>query len=43
MMRVAMGLYERTGFERVVDLDFSPAPGITVKGYKLTLPAERRS
>jgi len=37
MMRVAMQLYERMGFERAPDLDFSPAPGITVKGYKLAL------
>lgn len=37
MMRVAMQLYERMGFERAPDLDFSPAPGITVKGYKLGL------
>ncbi len=37
MMRVAMQLYERMGFERTPDLDFSPAPGITVKGYKLAL------
>ena len=37
MMRVAMRLYERMGFERAPDLDFEPAPGITVKGYKLPL------
>jgi predicted N-acetyltransferase YhbS len=37
MMRVAMQLYERMGFERAADLDFSPAPGITVKGYRLAL------
>jgi GNAT superfamily N-acetyltransferase len=37
MMRVAMQLYERMGFERASDLDFSPAPGITVKGYRLAL------
>ncbi len=37
MMSVAMRLYERMGFERVTDLDFAPAPGITVKGYRLAL------
>jgi ribosomal protein S18 acetylase RimI-like enzyme len=37
MMRVAMGLYERMGFERATDLDFAPAPEITVKGYRLAL------
>lgn len=37
MMRVAMQLYERMGFERAPELDFSPAPGITVKGYRLAL------
>jgi predicted N-acetyltransferase YhbS len=37
MMRVAMQIYERMGFERATDLDFVPAPGILVKGYKLGL------
>ena len=37
MMGVAMQLYERMGFERAPDLDFAPAPRITVKGYKLAL------
>ncbi len=37
IMRVAMRLYERMGFERAPDLDFAPAPGILVKGYKLAL------
>jgi GNAT superfamily N-acetyltransferase len=37
MMQVAMHLYQRMGFERSHDLDFSPAPGITVKGYRLAL------
>lgn len=35
MMQVARHLYQRMGFERAPDLDFSPAPGITVKGYRL--------
>lgn len=37
MMRVAMGLYERIGFGRAVELDFRPAPGLLVKGYRLAL------
>lgn len=37
IMQVAMRLYERMGFARAPDLDFSPAPGITVKGYRLPL------
>jgi len=32
------------GFGRAVELDFSPAPGIVAKGYKLplTLPSPQR-
>jgi GNAT superfamily N-acetyltransferase len=37
MMQVAMRLYERMGFARAPELDFSPAPRITVKGYRLPL------
>ena len=37
MMRVAMGLYERMGFERAEELDFRPAPQLLVKGYRLEL------
>jgi GNAT superfamily N-acetyltransferase len=37
IMAVAMRLYERMGFGRAPELDFSPAPGITVKGYRLPL------
>lgn len=37
MMAVAMRLYERMGFQRAPDLDFSPAPGYTAKGYRLPL------
>ena len=33
VMQVAIGMYERRGFERVPELDFSPAQGILVKGY----------
>ena len=44
MMAVAMRLYERMGFVRATDLDFSPAPGYTAKGYRLplTLPSPQR-
>ena len=44
IMAVAMRLYERMGFARAPELDFSPAPGITAKGYKipLTLPSPLR-
>ena len=44
MMAAAMRLYERMGFAHAPELDFSLAPGITVKGYKipLTLPSPRR-
>jgi predicted N-acetyltransferase YhbS len=34
MMQVAMSLYERMGFVRAAELDFEPAPGITIKGYR---------
>ena len=49
IMAVAMRLYERMGFGRAPELDFSPAPGITAKGYRLpltvpplTLPSPQR-
>jgi hypothetical protein len=32
-----MALYESMGFARAPDLDFSPAPGILAKGYRLPL------
>ncbi|MFI5377468.1 MAG: GNAT family N-acetyltransferase [Candidatus Rokuibacteriota bacterium] len=41
MMRVAMGLYERMGFARAGELDFTPAPGVVVKGYRLALTSAR--
>jgi len=34
MMRVAQGMYVRMGFERAPEIDFQPAPGITIKGYR---------
>lgn len=37
MMQSAMRLYARMGFQRVPDLDFEPAPGVTVKGFRLDL------
>ena len=37
MMQAAIRLYERMGFVRTPDLDFSPAQGILVKGYRLDL------
>ena len=37
VMRAAMRLYERLGFRRVPELDFEPAPGVTVKGFRLDL------
>ena len=37
MMAAAMRLYARLGFEHVPALDFEPAPGLTVRGFRLTL------
>ena len=37
MMRAAMRLYERLGFVAAQELDFHPAPGLTIKGYRLGL------
>jgi GNAT superfamily N-acetyltransferase len=34
MMQVAMQMYVRMGFVRAPELDFHPAPEITVKGYR---------
>lgn len=39
LMQAAMRLYERRGFIRTPRLDFHPAPGVTVKGYCLSLGA----
>ena len=41
MMQAAMRLYERMGFQRAPDLDFEPAPGVTAKGFRLALEADR--
>jgi GNAT superfamily N-acetyltransferase len=37
MMQVAIGMYERQGFERAPELDFHPAEGVLVKGYRRSL------
>jgi GNAT superfamily N-acetyltransferase len=34
MMAVAMSMYERMGFVRAPELDFEPAPGFTIKGFR---------
>lgn len=39
MMQAAVRLYERMGFVRAPEIDFEPAPGIAVKGYRLDLTA----
>jgi hypothetical protein len=38
-MQAALRLYERLGFVRAPELDFRPAPGVTVKGYRVDLGA----
>jgi predicted N-acetyltransferase YhbS len=37
VMQTALRMYERLGFVRAPELDFHPAPGTTVKGYRLDL------
>lgn len=37
LMEVAVLMYERAGFVRAPELDFSPADSVLVKGYRLTL------
>jgi GNAT superfamily N-acetyltransferase len=37
VMRSALRLYEREGFVRAPDLDFHPAEGVIIKGYRLNL------
>jgi GNAT superfamily N-acetyltransferase len=39
MMRAAMRLYDRLGFQRAPELDFHPVPDITIRGYRLHLEA----
>ena len=43
IMQAAIRLYERMGFMRASELDFHPAPGVTVKGYRLNLAETARS
>ena len=37
IMRAAVRMYERMGYVRAPDLDFAPAKGVLVKGYRLDL------
>jgi GNAT superfamily N-acetyltransferase len=37
LMQVAMRMYERMGFVRTPELDFRPAPEVTIKAYALSL------
>ena len=39
-MPAAVRLYERLGFARMPELDFSPAPGIELIAYSLELTPE---
>ena len=34
IMQAAVRLYERIGFVRAQELDFEPAPGVIIKGYR---------
>jgi GNAT superfamily N-acetyltransferase len=40
LMRAAMRLYTRMGFQRQPELDFRPRPEVTIKGYVLDLQEE---
>lgn len=40
LMRVAKSMYERMGFERAPELDFTPAPGVVIQGFRLDLRRE---
>jgi len=42
MMQFAVRLYEGMGFERAPEIDFTPAPGVVIKGYALSLEAAPR-
>jgi ribosomal protein S18 acetylase RimI-like enzyme len=37
LMQTAKSMYERRGYQRFVDIDFSPAPNFVVMGYKRDL------
>jgi GNAT superfamily N-acetyltransferase len=43
LMRAAMRLYTRMGFQREPELDFHPRPDVTVKGYVLDLNGKESS
>ena len=43
VMKAAVRMYERLGFVRVPETDFTPVPGVVVKGYRLDLQAVRAS
>ena len=40
LMRVAKAMYERMGFVRAPGLDFEPAPGILIQGFRLRLTSD---
>jgi ribosomal protein S18 acetylase RimI-like enzyme len=40
-MRAAQHVYQRAGFRRLRDRDWSPAPGVTLLAYGLDLTADR--
>jgi GNAT superfamily N-acetyltransferase len=42
IMQAAIRLYDRLGFIRAPELDFHPAPDVTVKGYRLNLSGTAR-
>ena len=42
LMQAAMRVYERMGFVRAPELDFHPAPGLTIKGYRRALRVASR-
>jgi GNAT superfamily N-acetyltransferase len=39
LMQAALRMYRRMGFVHAPELDFTPAPGFTVQGYRLDLAA----
>jgi len=41
IMRTAVRMYERMGYVRTPELDFAPASGVLVKGYRLDLQRPR--
>lgn len=41
VMRVAKAMYERMGFVPAPELDFQPAPGVVIQGFRLDLDSER--